>query len=179
MKFKIFVTSHFFGLHFLEPKTITFWSLFLHFTNHCFLELWRNDFLTLHAKVVFRKVGPCLGHLRNIDYLSCVMCLLLVQVFIVNRLLFFFFFFCCNHLQNYWSKQGRWYAPLSSLYYLDVYGPCPQNRSLFYLPWLFWFQVFLWNLVKSQQFKNDNFILIVNTGLDNLKFLQHFSFILN
>jgi len=63
MKFKISVTSHFFWLHFLEPKTITFWSLFLHFTNHCFLELWRNDFLTLHAKVVLRKVG----HLAHRD----------------------------------------------------------------------------------------------------------------
>ncbi len=61
-------------------------------------------------------------HLRNIDCPSFVMCPLLALVLIVNRLLFFFFFFCCSHLQNYWSKQGRRYAPLSSLYYLDVYG---------------------------------------------------------
>ncbi len=60
--------------------------------------------------------------LRNIDCLSFVMCPLLVPVLIVNRLLFFSFFFCCSHLQNYWSKQGRQNAPLSSLYYLDVYG---------------------------------------------------------
>ncbi len=50
------------------------------------------------------------------------MCPLIAPVLIVNKLLFFFFFFCCGHLQNYWSKQGRRYAPLSSLYYLDVYG---------------------------------------------------------
>ncbi len=50
------------------------------------------------------------------------MCPLLALVLIVNRLLFFFFFFCSGHLQNYWSKQGRRYMPLSSLYYLDVYG---------------------------------------------------------
>ncbi len=60
-------------------------------------------------------------HLRNIDCLSFVMCPLLASVLIINRLLFFFFFFCCGHLQNYWSKQGRQCAPLSSLYYLDVY----------------------------------------------------------
>jgi hypothetical protein len=59
-------------------------------------------------------------HLRNIDRLSFVMCPILAPVLIVNRLLFFFF--CCGHLQNYWSKQGRRYAPLSSLYYIDVYG---------------------------------------------------------
>jgi len=58
-------------------------------------------------------------HLRNIDYLSFVMCQLLVSVLIVNR--FLFFFFCCGHLQNYWNKQGRQHVPLSSLYYLDVY----------------------------------------------------------
>ncbi len=50
------------------------------------------------------------------------MCPLIAPVLIVNKLPFFFFFFCCGHLQNYWSKQGRRYAPLSSLYYLDVYG---------------------------------------------------------
>ncbi len=59
-------------------------------------------------------------HLRNIDCLSFVMCLLLAPVLIVIRILFFFF--CCSHLQNYWSKQGRRYTPLSSLYFLDVYG---------------------------------------------------------
>ncbi len=50
------------------------------------------------------------------------MCPLLSPVLIVNRLLFFFFFFYCSHLQSYWSKQGMQYVPLSSLYYLDVYG---------------------------------------------------------
>ncbi len=66
-------------------------------------------------------------HLRNIDCLSFAMCPLLAPVLIVNRLLFFFFFFCCGHLQNYWSKQGRRYAPLSSLYYYGV-----TKTSLFY-----------------------------------------------
>ncbi len=63
---------------------------------------------------------PCSNHrhLRNIDCLSFVMCLLLALVLIVIRLLFF----CCSHLQNYLSKQGRQNAPLSGLYYLDVYG---------------------------------------------------------
>ncbi len=61
-------------------------------------------------------------HLRYIDCLSFVMCLLLAPVLIVNRLLFSFFFFCCGHLQNYWSKQGRRYVLLSSQYFLDVYG---------------------------------------------------------
>jgi hypothetical protein len=66
-------------------------------------------------------------HLRNTDCLSFVMCQLLAPVLIVNRLLFFFFFFRCFHLQNYWSKQGRWYTPLISLYYLDVYGNNSQH----------------------------------------------------
>jgi len=48
------------------------------------------------------------------------MCPILAAVLLVNRLLFFFF--CCSHLQNYRSKQGRWYALLSSLYYLDIYA---------------------------------------------------------
>jgi hypothetical protein len=50
------------------------------------------------------------------------MCRLLAPVLIVHRLHLFFFFFCCGNLQNYWSKQGKRYAPLSSLYYLDVYA---------------------------------------------------------
>ncbi len=66
----------------------------------------------------------CLGythrHLSNIDCLRFVMCPQLLPVLIVIRLLFFFF--CCGCLQNHWSKQGRRYVPLSSLYFLDVYG---------------------------------------------------------
>jgi hypothetical protein len=54
------------------------------------------------------------------------MCQLLAPVLIVNRLLFFFF--CCGHLQNYWSKQGRRYMPLSSLYCLDVYDSKPVKQ---------------------------------------------------
>ncbi len=57
-------------------------------------------------------------HLRIIECKSFVMSPL--QATANNRLLFFFF--CCGHLQNYWSKQGRQYEPLSSLYYLDVNG---------------------------------------------------------
>jgi hypothetical protein len=75
--------------------------------------LWASCFLYL---TTFHR------HLRNIDYLSFFMCRLLALVLIINRLLFFFFFFHCGHLQNYWSKQGRRYMPLSSLYYLDVYA---------------------------------------------------------
>ncbi len=56
-------------------------------------------------------------HQSIIDCLSFVMCPLLAPLIIG----FFSFFFCCSHLQYYWSKQGRWYVPLSSLYFLDVY----------------------------------------------------------
>ncbi len=77
-------------------------------------------------------------HLSNIDFLSFVMCPLLVPVKLVNRLLFFFFFFCCGCLQNYWNKQGRRYAPLSSLYFLDVYGLALQHRALCSLMCCIW-----------------------------------------
>jgi hypothetical protein len=64
----------------------------------------------------------CLGythrHLSIIDCLSFVVCPLLAPLV----LYFFSFFFCCGHLQYSWSKQGRHYVPLSSLYFLDVYG---------------------------------------------------------
>jgi hypothetical protein len=59
------------------------------------------------------------------------MCPLLAPVLIAIRLLFFLF--CCGHLQNYWSKQGRQYVPLCSLYYLHVYGRYAQLSSLYYL----------------------------------------------
>ncbi len=75
-------------------------------------------------------------HLRNIDCLSFVMCRLLALVLIVNRLLFFFFFSRCSHLQNYWSKQGRRYAPLSSLYYLDVFANFSLTLAICYIKYL-------------------------------------------
>jgi len=50
----------------------------------------------------------------KIDCLSFVMCPLLAQLIIA----FFFLFFCCSLLQYYFSKQGRQYVPLSSLYIL-------------------------------------------------------------
>jgi hypothetical protein len=49
------------------------------------------------------------------------MCRLLEPAFIGNKLLYFLF--NCGHLQNYKSKQGRQYMPISGLYYLDVYDP--------------------------------------------------------
>ncbi len=56
----------------------------------------------------------------KIDCLSFVMCPLLAQLIIA--------FFCCGRLQYYFSKQGRRYAPLSSLYIL---------RCLWMLDYLF------------------------------------------
>jgi hypothetical protein len=91
-----------------------------HFSQH---NLYKGS-ITLGVEAIDKNIFLAIGlshrHLRNIDCLSFVMCPLLAPVLIVNRLLFFFF--CCGYLQNYCSKQGRWYAPLSSLYYLDVYG---------------------------------------------------------
>ncbi len=96
-------------------------------TSSCHLgwELWWGrvsrrfeELLKLSLMVSELTFRICWAHRywkSKIDCLRFVMCLHPVPVFQG-------FFFCCSHWQYLWSKQGRQYVPLSSLYYLDVNG---------------------------------------------------------
>ncbi len=86
------------------------------------------------------------------------------------------FFFAVAINSTKWSKQGRQYAPLSSLYYLDVYGgelvvpPCStkNNKQLCELTKAL--AVYLFNVYGTGKEKNIN----INFGFSSWKSAKQF-----